>query len=101
VWASVAGEQPGVADGMKLDAGGHLYCCGSGGIHVFDPDGRRLDVIELPEVPANFTWGGRELNQLFATARTSVYRVELAVVGYQPCPPVADLAPPGEEEPRV
>ncbi len=36
IWASVDGDLPGVADGMKVDSAGNLYCCGSGGIHVFD-----------------------------------------------------------------
>ncbi len=30
---------------MKLDSAGNVYCCGPGGIHVFDPDANLLGVI--------------------------------------------------------
>ncbi len=84
IWASVDGERPGVADGMKLDSKGNLYCCGSGGIHVFDPDARPLGVIDTPEVAANFTWGGENLTDLLITATHSIYRLRLNVPGYNP-----------------
>ena len=84
VWATTGGDLPGVADGMKLDSKGNLYCCGSGGIHVFDPDGARLGVIATPEVAANFTWGGRELTDLYVTATHSIYRLGLHVAGHDP-----------------
>jgi gluconolactonase len=84
VWASVDGDPPGVADGMKLDSKGNLYCCGSGGIHVFDPDTRLLGVIATPEVAANFTWGGENLTDLLITATHSIYRLRLKVAGHNP-----------------
>ncbi len=84
LWASVDGAYPGVADGMKLDAAGNLYCCGSGGIHVFDPDGLTLGVIRTPEVAANFTWGGEGLSELFVTATHSIYRLTVTVPGRFP-----------------
>lgn len=87
VWASVDGEQPGVADGMKLDCEGNLYCCGSGGIHVFDPHARPLGVIATPEVAANFTWGGDNLTDLLITATHSIYRLRSKVAGHNPLNP--------------
>jgi gluconolactonase len=81
VWAEVTGEGEGAPDGMKLDSAGHLYCCGPGGVHVFAPDGRCLGVIRVPEVVANFTWGGDDLKSLFVTASTSLYRVRTRVAG--------------------
>jgi gluconolactonase len=86
-WASVDGERPGVADGMKLDCEGNLYCCGSGGIHVFDPDAGPLGVIATPEVAANFTWGGEHLTDLLVTATSSIYRLRVKVPGYNPLDP--------------
>lgn len=87
VWAETGGPEPGVADGMKLDREGRLYSCGSGGIHVFAPDGTRLGIIRLPEVPANFAWGGPTLTDLFVTARTSLYRLRVRVPGHSPYTP--------------
>ncbi len=86
-WGSVDGAYPGVADGMKLDSAGNLYCCGSGGLHVFDPDGLPLGVIRTPEVAANFTWGGEELCDLFVTATHSIYRLTVAIPGQFPYTP--------------
>ena len=84
VWTSVDGHQPGVADGMKFDSAGNLYCCGSGGIHVFDTDAVLLGIIPTPEPAANFTWGGADLTEMFITATQSVYRLRVKVPGYNP-----------------
>ena len=84
IWASVDGELPGVADGMKLDSKGNLYCCGSGGIHVFDSGARPLGVIPTPEVAANFTWGGEDLTELLITATSSIYRLRVKIPGFDP-----------------
>ncbi len=81
-WAETGGKQPGVADGMKVDTAGNLYCCGSGGIHIFDVSGTRIGVIETPEVAANFTWGGDDLTDLYITATHSVYRLKVKVPGH-------------------
>jgi gluconolactonase len=83
IWADTGGEEPGVADGMKVDSAGNLYCCGSGGIHVFDPEGERTAIIRTPEVAANFTWGGADLTELYITATTSVYRTTVTIPGHQ------------------
>jgi gluconolactonase len=81
VWAETTGEGPGAPDGMKIDAAGHLYCCGPGGIHVFDPDAVCLGVIRVPEYAANFAWGDADLRSLYITASTSVYRIRTQVPG--------------------
>lgn len=81
VWAETGGSEPGVADGMKVDSAGNLYCCGSGGIHVFSPGGKRLGVIRTDEVAANFTWGGTDKTELFITATHSVYRLRVKIPG--------------------
>lgn len=84
VWAETSGSAPGVADGMKVDVDGNVYCCGSGGIHVFQPDGIRLGVIETPEIAANFTWGGPEGKQMYITATRSLYRIQVDIAGCVP-----------------
>lgn len=84
VWARTDGTGPGVADGMKVDSRGNLYSCGAGGIHVFDPAGTLLGVIFTPQVAANFTWGGRDLQDLYITATHSLYRLRMRVPGHLP-----------------
>ena len=75
VWAEVTGTGEGAPDGLKVDRDGNVYCCGPGGVHVFSPDARSLGVILVPEVVANFTWGGDDLGTIFLTASSSLYRV--------------------------
>jgi gluconolactonase len=74
-----AGE--GVADGMKFDSRGNLYCCGPGGIHVFGTDGAPIALLRTPEKAANFTWGDSDLKGLYITASTSVYRLRVLIPG--------------------
>jgi gluconolactonase len=81
VWAEVTGKGGGAPDGMKFDSAGNLFCCGPGGIHVFAPDARCLGVIEIPEVAANFTWGGEDMLSLFVTASRSLYRTRVKILG--------------------
>ncbi len=82
VWAELQGDrETGVADGMRVDGRGNLYCSGPGGIHCFTPDGASLGVILTPEISANLTWGDDDLCSMFITASTSLYRVRMKVPG--------------------
>jgi gluconolactonase len=81
VWAETKGDKPGAPDGMKIDREGHVYCCGPGGIHVFDRDARLVEVIEMPEPTANFAWGDDDFRSLFVTASTSLYRLRRQTPG--------------------
>ncbi|HRD75812.1 MAG TPA: SMP-30/gluconolactonase/LRE family protein [Hyphomicrobiaceae bacterium] len=81
VWAETRGEGAGAPDGMKIDAIGNVYSCGPGGIHVFDPDGRALGVIRVPEYTANFCWGDGDYRSLYITASTSLYRIRTRIPG--------------------
>ncbi len=70
-----------LVDGMKLDERGNIYVTGPGGVCVFDPDGRQLGTIEVPENVGNVNWGGPDWNWLFIPASTSMYRVKCKVSG--------------------
>jgi gluconolactonase len=75
----------GVPDGMKVDATGRVFCTGTGGVWVFEPDGTRIGIIETPEVCANIAFGGPDLRTLLFTASTSVYTLRVKTPG-QPLP---------------
>lgn len=81
VWAETKGDGLGAPDGMKIDAIGNIYCCGPGGIHVFDPDARCLGVVRVPEYVANFCWGDADYRTLFITASTSLYAIRTSIPG--------------------
>jgi gluconolactonase len=69
------------SDGMTMDERGNLYLTWQDGVSIYAPDGKRLDVIELPETPANVGFGGADGRTLFITARTGLYAIRMAVAG--------------------
>ena len=70
-----------LVDGMKLDERGNVWVTGPGGVWVFDPEGRHLGTIEVPENVGNLNWGGRAWDELFICASTSVYRLRCSISG--------------------
>ena len=74
-------DLPGGADGMKVDVNGNVFCTGPGGIHVIDPHGTNIGVINCPEVPANIAWGGDDFKTLYITARTGLYSLKVLTGG--------------------
>lgn len=70
-------------DGMTIDKEGNIYFTTSTkkAIDVFSPEGVLIDSILVPEKPSNVCFGGKDRNQLFITARTSLYRIKLDTQG--------------------
>jgi gluconolactonase len=62
-------------DGIRLDAHGRIWGAAADGLHCFDPDGTLIGKLHVPEVVANFTFGGAKRNQLFICATTSLYAI--------------------------
>lgn len=81
VFVDMSSAEPGVPDGMKVDTDGRVYCTGSGGIWVIEPDCERLGIIRVPELPRNLVFGGRDLSTLYITAGDSVYTLETSARG--------------------
>ena len=75
------GEEPGVADGMKLDVQGNVYCTGPGGIHVISSNGSLLGRILFPGHCSNLAWGGDDWRWLFITTYHDVYRIRMNISG--------------------
>ena len=71
----------GAPDGFRVDAEGGVFTSAGDGIQVFDEAGGLLGKILCPESPSNCAFGGEDGTVLFITARTSVYRIELATSG--------------------
>ncbi|MBS0640209.1 MAG: SMP-30/gluconolactonase/LRE family protein [Proteobacteria bacterium] len=84
VFADMSHDQGGVngvPDGMKVDQAGRVFCTGTTGVWVFEPDGRLIGIIETPEICANIAFGGPDLKTLLLTASTSVYTLRTKVPG--------------------
>jgi gluconolactonase len=77
----------GTPDGFRCDVDGNLWCGwgmgepGLDGVHVFNPDGRLIGRIDLPERCANLCFGGVHRNRLFMAASTSVYALYVNTQG--------------------
>ena len=67
----------GVPDGMRCDRHGNLFSTAEEGVQVFSPAGERLGMIPVPETPANLCFGGPAWDDLYITARTSLYHIKL------------------------
>lgn len=69
-------------DGLTIDTKGNLYITTALGLQVFDPSGKQLGIIAIPEHPANVAFGGKDNKTLFVTARKSLYSVETGATGH-------------------
>lgn len=74
----------GVPDGMKIDSAGNVVCTGPRGIWWISAEGELLSILEVPEVVANFCFGGPDRGDLYITASTSLYRTRVAIPGLRP-----------------
>lgn len=70
----------GVPDGLRTDEKGNIYVAAKA-VYVYSPQAQLLGQIELSETPSNLSFGDADLETLFITARTSVYRTRLGVKG--------------------
>jgi len=77
----LAGSEAGIADGMKVDIEGNVYCTGPGGIHVIGRDGALLGRIRIPDHCTNMAWGDADWRSLYITSYTSVFRTRVNVPG--------------------
>ena len=80
VFCELKSEARGGPDGLKTDESGNVWVAGPGGIWVFDSKGSHVGTVSLPENPSNCAWGAG-FRHLYATARTSVYRIDTKVSG--------------------
>jgi gluconolactonase len=76
----VGPERKGLPDGMKVDAQGHLFATGPGGVHVFDKDAHLLGTLATGEATSNCAFG-EDGSTLFITADMYVLRLPLKVKG--------------------
>ena len=77
----LTGTEPGVADGMKCDVEGNVYCTGPGGIHVIDPGGQLLGRLRVPGHCTNLAWGDDDWRSLYFTTYHGAYRTRLNIPG--------------------
>jgi gluconolactonase len=79
------------ADGIRCDVDGNVWASsnagrnvGYSGVTVWNPDGKLLGRIRIPEVVGNITFGGPKRNRLFMAASRSLYAVFTGTQGAAP-----------------
>ena len=65
---------------MAVDSHGNVYIA-AGQIYVYNPAGKLIDTIEVPERPLQLVFGGADRRTLFIPARTSLYSVRTRYPG--------------------
>lgn len=71
-------------DGLAIDAEGHVFASGPGGVWIFDPEGTHVGTIQPDEVPRNVAFGDADGKALYMTARSGLYRIRLSTRGLVP-----------------
>lgn len=77
----------GTPDGMRCDVDGNLWVGwgmgqeGLDGVSIFNPDGRLIGRVNLPERCANVCFGGTYRNRLFMCGSTSMYSLYVNTQG--------------------
>jgi gluconolactonase len=75
----ITAEAEGTPDGLRVDVDGNLWVGwgmgreGLDGVSIFNPEGKPIGRIDLPERCANLCFGGRYRNRLFMCGSTSIY----------------------------
>jgi gluconolactonase len=79
--AESARGRPGT-NGMTVDSDGRFYVTSFYGIQVFDKDGAYVGVIHSPKgFRSNVTFGGKDMNILYASGVNALYSLETKVKG--------------------
>ncbi len=76
----VKAKKPGLPDGLKVDAAGHVWATGPGGVFVFDAAGTHLGTIVTNDKTANVGFGGNG-TVLYITANHNLVRVKTKAKG--------------------
>ncbi len=78
-------------DGLRCDVEGNLWASsnagrsvGYSGVLCFNPEGKLIGRIRLPEICGNICFGGPKRNRLFMAASQSIYAVYLGTQGAGP-----------------
>ena len=82
----IACERDETPDGFRCDVDGNLWCgwgmsAAFDGVKVFNPAGKPIGFIALPERAANVCFGGVKRNRLFMAACHSVYSLYVNTQG--------------------
>jgi gluconolactonase len=71
----------GIPDGIRTDEKGNIYVAAKA-ILIYTPDGKLIRQVALSEKPSNLAFGDGDMQSLYVTARSSIYRLRMPVKGW-------------------
>lgn len=81
-WAKTDNGYSSGADGLAVDAKGHVFAVSNQGIEVFSATGEALGNIVLPRKPQNLAFAGPNKNTLYIVGRGAAYKIAVLTPGY-------------------
>ncbi len=63
-------------ESVAIDPRGNVFIA-AGQIYVYDPTGRLIETIDVPQRPLDLVFGGKDGRTLFILARTSLYAARI------------------------
>jgi gluconolactonase len=82
VFVDLGGPEPGVPDGIKVDAEGNVYSGGSGGLYIIDPKGKKLGrIVHGQAATTNVAFGGDDWKTLYFTTASTLFSVNVKIAG--------------------
>ena len=75
------------SDGMTIDIKGNIYITSPRRepyfmVSIFDKDRNKVGDIQVPEMPTNVCFWGKEKNKLFITTRKTIHSIKMNVTGF-------------------
>jgi gluconolactonase len=79
-----------VPNGIRTDEKGNLWVGAGKSIALYSAQGKAINQFELPEIVSNLAFGDPDLETLFITAHSTVYRVRIGIKGSSQNSPTQD-----------
>ena len=84
LFCDMSSAEPGVPDGMKVDMEGRVFCVGSGGFWVINPNGEVIGIVKMPHITRNLAFGGPDFKTLYMTPGDSLAMMKVKTPGIAP-----------------
>jgi len=73
--------EQGGGDSIAQDSAGHVYLA-AGQIYIYNPDGRQIGTIAVPQRPIDLVFGGRDRRTLYILTHSALYSIRTKVPGF-------------------
>ena len=68
---------------MTIDVQGNIYVATLEGLQIFDKDGVFIGIVHFPIRPVSAVFGGDDMQTIYCTCATHIYKIRANVKGLQ------------------